>query len=287
MSEQVAAVHRIAERAEIGGARCARAFSHPLLLVCAAMTFVVWCSPQGGALNGETVGAEGTHRTGACTADFVLSCDDRSQNGVVSCHMRGSKGDEGLAINACIDGRVTTGTAQFLESGVDVRASDVGAFYCGKEADGSDFCVVCDTFANPDGGESQCVKIVSNEDLSEPSTCGAYNVSRDETGAQCQSATQDLQQAFSDPHVGFTIGINGSDAGEPAAGVGLDAGKDLLVCGNRSWECIDDRSSPLALGAQQVQQQQSHALIDTPCCMRLASGAYYCSSTLKVSATCR
>jgi hypothetical protein len=258
-----------------------------MLLVCAAMTFIVWSAPQGGALNGETVGAEGTHRTAACTADFVVSCDDRSQAGVVSCHMRGTKGDEGLAINACIDGRVTSAAAQFLESGVGVRASDFGAFYCGKETDGSDFCVVCDTFANPEGGESQCVKIASNEELPEPPTCGAYNVSRDETGAQCQSATQDLQQVFSDPQLGFAIGVNGSDAGEPAAGVGLAPGKDLLVCGNRSWECIDDRSSPLALEAQQVQQQQSHALIDTPCCMRLASGAYYCSSKLTVSSTCR
>ena len=281
------ALQRVGERPHGKGPFRESALWHRLLMVCVTMTFLLWSSPPGEALNGEPVGAEGVHRTAACATDFVLSCDDRSQQGVVSCHMRGPKGDEGLAINACIDGRVTGTTAQFLETGVTVRASDFGEFVCGKEADGSDFCVVCDTFEIPEGGGSQCVKIVSNQELDEPTTCGAYNVSKDDTGALCPDATLDLQQAFSDPQVGFTIGADGSDAAEPAAGVGLEPGKDLLVCGSRSWQCIDDRSSEFALAAQQVQQQQSHALIDTPCCMRLASGAYYCSSKLTVSATCR
>ena len=87
-----------------------RAFWHRLLLVCMAVTFTVCSSLPGEALNGEPVGGAGAIRTATCTTDFTISCDDRSQAGVVACHMRRQPDiDEGLAINLCIDGRVTTG----------------------------------------------------------------------------------------------------------------------------------------------------------------------------------
>lgn len=254
------------------GALQERTFWHRLLLVCMAMAFAVGSPLPGAALNGEPVGAEGLHRAATCDTDFTISCDDRSQGGVVSCHMRGPEGDEGLAVNACIDGRVTTAAAQSLETEVTVRATDFGEYVCGKESDGSDFCVVCDTFTVAGGGASNCVKIVNNQQLAEPPTCGAFNVSKDTSGL-CLVVTDDLQQSFSDPQLGFSIGINGSDAGAQAQ-------KDLLVCGSRSWQCINNRSLPLTTQAQQVQQQQTHALIDTPCCVRLSSGSYYCSSKL-------
>jgi hypothetical protein len=266
-----------------------------LLVVGMAMAFTV-CSPlPGEAVNGEPVGAEGVYRAAACMTDFTISCDDRSQAGVDSCHMRrqsnqGPAKDEGLAINACIDGRVTSKTVESLETDVKIRATDFGEFVCGKDPDGFDFCLVCDTFKDPAAstGGSHCVKIVNNEELPEPSTCGAFNVSRDETGL-CPSAELELEQFFSDPHIGFTIGVDGSDAGDRAAGVGQGEGKDLLVCGSRSWQCIDNtnQSSEFPVSAEQVQQQQTHALIDTPCCMRLSSGAYYCSAKLTVSSTCK
>lgn len=279
------------ERDEDKSANQERVSLRRWLLACMAAAFTV-CSPlPGEALNGEPVGAEGLHRTGTCETDFAFSCDDRPQSGVVSCHMRGPKGDEGLAINACVDGRVTagrvtSGAQEFLEKEVTIAATDFGEFVCGKELVGSelvDFCLVCDTFVEEEAsiGASHCVKIV-NDDPATPTpdeTCGAFSVSTDTSGL-CQSAELDLQQFFSDPRLGFTISFGGTDAGQPGA-------KDLLVCGSRSWQCIDNRSLPLATQAQQVQEQQTHALIDTPCCVRLASGSYYCSSTLKPSATCR
>jgi hypothetical protein len=189
--------------------------------------------------------------------------------------------DEGLAIDACIDGRITTEEAPSLETNINaIIATDFGEYVCGKGPDGSDFCLVCDTFKDPGAsiGTSHCVKIVNNQQLPEPPTCGAYNVSKD-TGGFCLSAELDLQQFFSDPHVGFTIGVNGSDAGDPGQ-------KDLLVCGSRSWQCTN-RSSEFPLPADQVQQQQVHALIHTPCCIKLSSGGYYCSSKLTTSSTCK
>lgn len=284
-----ACVNHYGERAGGKGALQGRAFWHRLLLACAAVAFTVCSSLPGEAVNGEPVGGQGVHRTATCTTDFTISCDDRSQAGIVSCHMRRQPNiDEGLAINVCIDGRITTGTSQTLETGVTVRATDFGEFVCGKESDGSNFCVVCDTFKVPAASEgaSHCVKIVSNEVLDEPSTCGAFNISAD-TGGLCLTAEQELEQFFSDPHLGFSIGIDGGDAADPGAGVGAEDGKDLLICGSRSWQCIDDRSVSLATQAQQVQGQQTHALIDTPCCIRLASGSYYCSAKLTPSATCR
>jgi hypothetical protein len=257
-----------------------------------AVAFTASSSQPGNAVNGEPVGGQGVHRTATCTTDFTVSCDDRSVNGVVSCHMRRPPAiDEGLAINVCIDGRITTGTTQTLEINANqVRATDFGEYVCGKDSSGKNFCVVCDTFVidpdEPPGG-SNCVKIVDNGGgTNGPSTCGAYNVSRD-PGGLCLNAEQDLEQFFSDPHLAFSIGIDGGDAGDLAAGVGAEDGKDLLVCGTRSWQCIDDRSTPLATNAQQVQGQQTHALIDTPCCIRLASGSYYCSAKLTPSSTCR
>lgn len=267
------------EQEDRKGVRQERLSWHQWLLACMAVAFTVFSPPQGEAVNGEPVGAEGLHRAATCDTDFAISCDDRSQGGVVSCHMRGPKGDEGLAINACIDGRVTTAAAQSLETEVTVRATDFGEYVCGKGSDGSDFCVVCDTFTVSGGGASNCVKIVNNQQLAEPPTCGAYNISKDTSGL-CLVVTDDLQQSFSDPQVGFSIGINGSDAGAQAQ-------KDLLVCGSRSWQCINNRSLSPATQAQQVQQQQTHALIDTPCCIRLASGSYYCSAKLTPSSTCK
>ena len=295
-----ASIHRYGEG--VRGALQERVFRHRFLLVCAVVAFTVCSSLPGEALNGEPVGAEGLHRTAACTEDvdpdFTISCDDRPEAGVVSCHMRRPKvgdalaNDEGLAINACIDGRVTAGsvtlgtTQGFLEKKVTIEATDFGEFVCGQELVESefgselvDFCLVCDTFVEGGAGASHCVKIVSNQDLEEPPTCGAFNISGD-PGGLCQSAELDLQQFFSDPHLGFTIGFGRTDSGQPGA-------KDLVVCGGRSWECKADRSLPLATDAQQVQEQQTHAFINTPCCMRLASGSYYCSAKLTPSSTCR
>jgi hypothetical protein len=296
------------------GATQRRISRHSWLFVSMAVAFTV-CSPlPGEAVNGEPVGAEGLHRTtGACAPgpdvkDFTISCDDRPAAGVVSCHMRRPNQplakDEGLAINTCVDGRVATGstalgaTQEFLESDVEIRATDFGEFVCGKElgeAGAVNFCLVCDTFVDDSVGASHCVKIVTdNPAIPTPDgQCGAFDVSTDSEGA-CSNAQLQLRQFFSDPRVGFTIGINGNDAGYPAGtqvedppGVFTARGKDLLVCGSRSWQCIDVRPRPLVTQAQQIQEQQTHALIDTPCCMRLASGRYYCSTTLTPSATCK
>jgi hypothetical protein len=290
-----ASTHRHGEKAYGRDVLQERRPGHRLLLIGMALAFAL-CSPLPSlAANGEPPGGEGAFRAAACLTDFTISCDDHSQAGIDSCHMRrqsaqGPAKDEGLAINVCVDGRITNTAVPSLEANVKIRATDFGEFVCGKDPDGFDFCLVCDTFKDSatSTGASHCVKIVNNEELPEPSTCGAYNISRDATGS-CPSAELELEQFFSDPHIGFTIGINGSDAGDPAGGVGQGEGKDLLVCGNRSWQCIDDtnRSTELPLSAQQAQQSQTHALVDTPCCIRLSSGAYYCSSKLTVSATCK
>jgi hypothetical protein len=264
-----------------------RAPWHWLLLVCAAVAMIVCNALPSGAINGEPVGGEGLFRAGTCNSDFTISCDDRSATGIVSCHMRGAKGDEGLAVNACVDGRITVGIAQsqFLETDTAINTTDFGEFVCGKDSNSKNFCIVCDTFVDPEaGGASHCVKI-TNDSLgtSDPGgpTCGAFTVSTD-NGALCAAQTQSLKQFFSSPSLGFSIGFNASDASQPAA-------KDLLVCSGRSWQCLDSRPddpNPLAT-ASQVQQQQTHGLIDTPCCMKLSSGAYYCSTKLVTSATCR
>lgn len=261
---------------------------HRSLLVCTAVILAVCGSLPGEAVNGELVAAEGVFRaeTANCTEDpnFTISCDDEPQSGVVSCHMRGPSGDEGLALNACIDGQVTTGKAEgeFLETDTTISATDFGKYFCGTGSDGFDFCVVCDTFKDPEAsiGASHCVKIVNDgHSTPGPSSCGAYNISSDPGGA-CESTRLDLQQSFSAPRVGFTIAFDASDAG-------VEEAKDLLVCGGRSWQCIEDRSLPLASGAEQIQQQQLHGLINTPCCIRLSTGGSLCNSTWKVSATCR
>jgi hypothetical protein len=291
-----------------GGAAQWRRSRHPWLLVCMAVAFTV-CSPlPGEAVNGEPVGAEGLHRlTAACSPssdlkDFTISCDDRPAAGVVSCQMRRLIGNppvvkaEGLAVNTCVNGRVVTGSAtlgatqEVLESDVTIRATDFGEFVCGKEP-GGNFCIVCDTFVDDSGGASHCVKIVDDNSLMGgvgPTNCGAYEVSRHPEGF-CPSAEMALKQFFSDPHVGFTIGINGNDAGYAAGTMveGTERGKSLGVCGGRGFQCIEVRPRPLVTEAEQIQEQQTHALIDTPCCMRLASGRYYCSATLTPSATCK
>jgi hypothetical protein len=268
--------------------QCARrqhTLRHGLLLACMALAFSFGDPPPGKAVNGEPVGAEGLFRSGAvCPTDFAISCDDRPQSKIASCHMRGAKGDEGLAVNACIDGRVTVGLAksEFLEKQVAIDNTDFGMFVCGKEFDNIlgklvDFCVVCDTLAGTATvGASKCVKITNNQQTSEEGVCGAYNITNGTTAA-CAAQTQSLRQAFTSPNVGFTIGFNASDAGQPDA-------KDLVLCGQRSWQCIDNRSEPLAIEAEQVQRQQAHELINTGCCIKLASGANYCSTKIT---TCR
>ena len=282
MSEH-ASIRCYGERDDRKGAARQRASWYQWLLAWMTVAFTV-CSPlPGEALNGEPVGGEGLFRTGACAKDFTISCDDLPASGVVSCHMRGTKGDEGLAINACVDGRITVGAAQsqFLEQDVTISASDFGEFVCGKDSDGKNFCIVCDTFNDPeadpgDDGRSNCVKI-TNKTATNPTSpaCGAYTVSIG-TPAACSAQTQALKQFFSAPSVGFSISFNASDAGVPGA-------KSLVLCGTRSWQCIDNRPvspNPLVTGATQVQQQQSHELIQTPCCIKLASGANYCSTKL-------
>ena len=271
-----------------------RALWHQLLLVCTVAALAV-CSPlPSQAINGEPVGGEGLFRAGTCDKDFTISCDDTSAAGIVSCHMRRPAAgttpvkDEGLAINACVDGRITVGIAQsqFLETDTAINATDFGEFVCGKDSNNKNFCIVCDTFNDPQtGGASHCVKIVKDGSTNiTGGTCGAYTISTD-SSAVCAAQTQSLKQFFSSPSLGFSIGFNASDASQPEA-------KDLLLCSGRSWQCIDsrpDEPNPLASisATGQMQQQQTHGLIDTPCCMKLSSGAYYCSTKLVTSATCR
>jgi hypothetical protein len=303
------------ERGDRKGVAQRRISRHPWLFVCMAVALTVGSPLPAEAVNGEPVGAEGLHRlTAACTLgsdtkDFTISCDDRPAAGVISCQMRRLIGtqtkSEGLAINTCVDGRVATGsttlgeTQEVLESDVKIRTTDFGEFVCGKETLGEtgptvNFCLVCNTFVDDSVGASQCVKIVTDNPTSPTpdGQCGAFEVSTDPD--VCSSTQLQLRQFFTDPRVGFTIGINGNDAGYPAGtlvedppGVETERGKDLVVCGSRSWQCIDVRPRPLVTQAQQIQEQQTHALINTPCCMRLASGRYYCSATLKPSATCK
>src|SRR5690348_15679792 len=104
------------ERDDRNGAAAERRTSwHRFLLACMAVAFIVYGPVPGEALNGEPVGGQGAFRAGACLTDFAISCDDRPEAGVVSCHMRrpaelsAPTKDEGLAINACVDGRVTAG----------------------------------------------------------------------------------------------------------------------------------------------------------------------------------
>jgi hypothetical protein len=242
--------------------------------------------------NGEPVAGEGLYRPPTCDFDFTIDCDDRFDANVVSCHMRGPQGDEGYAKKACIDGRIAVGAAvgDVLEEDVTIKATDFGVVSCGEELDDLgnpvSFCIVCDTLKGTTTstgkkpavgpGATACVKIVNNGQTNAPGTCGAFNVTNDAGGA-CLGETQELQQTFSDPELGFIVNMNASDAGQPGA-------KDLLLC-ERSWQCIDD-PLPLSIDAK-VQGSQGDALINTGCCMRLASGAYYCSSTLKTSSTCR
>jgi hypothetical protein len=230
--------------------------------------------------NGEPVDAEGLYRPATCNFDFTIDCDDRFAGSVASCHMRGQEGDEGLAIKGCINGRVTVGVAagSFLERAVTVRAEDFGEVFCGKESN-VNFCVICDTFTTT-AGARKCVKIINNNQTSAPDTCGAFSVVNGSTNA-CSSETNQAKGSFSDPHIGFFVNMNGSDADEPEA-------KQLVLC-QRSWQCINNPSDPLLPSAidAKLQGPEGHGLIDTPCCMRLASGAYYCSAALKPSSTCR
>src|SRR5262245_24705566 len=110
---------------------------HQWLLVCMAVAFTVCSPPPSEAVNGESVGGEGIHRTGVCGTDdpdFTISCDDRPEAGVVSCHMRrpavapNLAADEGLAINYCPDARVVSGGTQatFLEKNVPDAITDSG-----------------------------------------------------------------------------------------------------------------------------------------------------------------
>jgi len=239
--------------------------------------------------NGEPPSGEGLYTSPFCAFDFTIDCDDRFAGDVVSCHMRGPQGDEGFAQKACIDGRITIGAAgaageAFLEKGVTIQATDFGELSCGEEG-GIGFCTLCETqkgattstkkgtVVTP--GTRKCVKIVNDGQPPAPlGTCGAFNVTTDTSGA-CLAETQDLQQNFSDPRVGFFVNMDASDAGQPGT-------KDLVLCG-RSWECIDNPSATQA----EVQQPQPESLIDTPCCTQLLSGAWYCSSLLKTSSTCK
>jgi hypothetical protein len=281
------------ERDDRKGAVQPRASRHHWLLVCMAVAFTV-CSPlPGEALNGEPVGGEGLFRTPSCTSDFAISCDDRPEAGVVSCHMRKPAVGQGLAINLCVDARLVSGGTQasFLEKNITITATDFGEFVCGKEPGGSglvDFCIVCDTFKDTTSEASHCVKIVHDNPTTPTAagTCGAYNVSNDNSGV-CAVETQDLKQFFNNPRVGFSIGFDGRDAGDKGAGVGQDDGKDLLVCAGRSWQCIEDRSVEVSLGAKQVQQQQTHELINTPCCIKSSSGTPVCNPLWPTSLTCR
>jgi hypothetical protein len=218
--------------------------------------------------NGEPVGGEGYYRPPTCDFDITLDCDDRfdlnADSGIVSCHMRGSQGDEGLAVKACRAGRLAD--EAFLERDVTIQATAFGQIICGQGA--NDFCLVCETFTTSGGnrGARRCVRIVNNGQTNAPGTCGAFNVINDTTG-MCSSEIGELQQTFSDPRLGFFIDIDASAAGNPAE-------KDLVLCGGRSWQCINNPQPPLATGAA-VQEGQAEAVIDTPACF-VRSGRSYC-----------
>ena len=258
---------------------------HWRLLICMVLALALGGTKDVQGKNGEPVSGEGLHQASTCTSDFTIACDDRPEDGVVSCHMRGPQGDEGYAINACVDGRISVGAVagEVLEDNVSIKATDFGEFVCGKELDSLgnpvDFCVVCDTFksaatttkkSTAAKGSSNCVKIINNQQTSAAGTCGAYKVTNNPDPA-CFGETAELRDTFSDPHLGFFINLDASDAGAPGA-------KDLVLCG-RSWQCLN-RSSPLATHAEELQQEQGHSLVNTPCCIKLSSGAYYCSTKL-------
>ena len=265
------------------------------LLASTVVVAALGAATSSQAGNGEPPAGEGLYRSSLCAFDFTIDCDDRFAGDIVSCHMRGPQGDEGFAQKACIDGRITIGAAAanaaegFLEKGVTIQASDFGELLCGTEpgqlGNPVDFCVLCETqkgattstnkgtVVTP--GPRKCVKIVNDVPTNAPGTCGAFNVTNDTSGA-CLAESQQLQQTFSNPRVGFFVNMNASDAGKPGA-------KDLVLCSGRSWECIDEPSAAQA----GVQWPQAESLIDTPCCTQLLSGAWYCSSALKTSATCK
>jgi len=268
------------------------------VLASATAIAVLGAPPPTQAGNGEPPSGQGLYSPSFCSSDFAMDCDDRVQDAnqqfvgnIVSCHMRGPQGDEGFAQKACIDGRIAIGSAasvvgeRFLEENVTVRATDFGGVFYGREPDQLGhligYCVLCETLQGAatskkgtPAGARKCVKIVNDAQTNAPGTCGAFNVTNDTTGA-CSLEVQQLQQTFSDPRVGFFVNMNGSDVGKAGA-------KDLVLCG-RSWECVDNPSETQTA----AQQPQTEAHIDTPCCMKLLSGAWYCSSTLKTSATCK
>jgi hypothetical protein len=214
--------------------------------------------------NGEPVGGEGYYRPPTCDFDITIDCDDRFDPDIVSCRMRGSRGDEGLAVKACRDGRLAD--EAFLERNVTIQATAFGQIICGQGANG--FCLVCETFTTSGGnrGAQRCVRIVNNGQTNAPGTCGAFNVINDTTG-MCSSEIGELQQTFSDPRLGFFIDIDASAAGNPAE-------KDLVLCGGRSWQCINNPQPPLVTNAA-VQEPQGEAIIDTPACF-IRSGRKYC-----------
>ena len=256
------------------------------IVACLAVALVLAATSEVESMNGEPVSGEGLHQASTCVSDFTIACDDRPEDGIKSCHMRGLEGDEGYAINACVDGRITVGAVagELLEDDVVAKATDFGEFVCGKELDSLgnlvNFCLVCDTFKaatttskkkpEPATGGTNCVKIRDNHQTSAAGTCGAYRVTNS-ADATCFSERATLGETFSDPHLGFFINLDASDAGVPGA-------KDLVLCG-RSWQCLN-RSSSLASRVEELQEQQGHSLINTPCCVKLSSGAYYCSTKL-------
>jgi hypothetical protein len=243
------------------------------LLLCGAAT------AQAG--NGEPPGGKGLFQSPACDVDFTTYYDDRFNPGVVSGHMRDRLGgDDGLAISACVDGRITVGAAagQVLETNVTIQAVDFGELVCGEES-GVAFCVLCQTVQGSTSkapGSTKCVKLIDNGQSSAPSTntCGGFKVLRDTTGA-CSSETANLRETFSDPRVASFLKEDASDAAKPGA-------KDLLLCGSRSWQCIDNPPFPLATQSKAA-QPQAQGLINTPCCKPLASGRTYCSTSFALT----
>jgi hypothetical protein len=254
-----------------------RSFRLWSLLACA----VVGLAVAGGATstqagNGEPRDGEGYFQPPTCvtgSAEITIDCDDRFNSDIGSCRMRGPTGDQGLAVKACRDGRLAG--EGFLERDVTIQATAFGQIICGQQGtSGDDFCLVCETFTTSAGGARRCVQI--NGQLTGQGTCGPFNVIPDTTG-MCDSEIGELQETFSDPQLGFFIKIEASDAGDPAGGAGNPVGKDLVLCGSRSWSCIDNPPNnlqpPLATGA--VQGGAGEAIIYTPACF-VRSGRTYC-----------
>jgi hypothetical protein len=209
--------------------------------------------------NGEPLDGEGYYRSGTCDVDITLDCDDRFNSAIGSCRMRGAKGDEGLAVKACRDGRLVREGS--LEREVTIEATTFGEITCGQ---GSNFCVVCETWTASGEGARSCVKI-ANGQSNPPGICGPFNVING-TSAMCSSELQGLRQAFSDPRLGFFIKIDASVAGN-------EGGKDLVLC-SRSWQCIENPQPPLATSVA-VQGPVGEAIIFTPACF-VRSGRKYC-----------